>query len=129
MNRPQTARAPTRTLAQFNASQGLELVIAETLAAGTIDDSVLQRVVWTYVGEERRAGTAVGRVILTLTELIEQSLAVPRAEQNALARRVILWCVEAYYDDVGGPIPDDVAIGAHGRSPRSATVSGRVAES
>jgi len=102
MNRPSAPHAPTRTLAQLEDSQDLESVIAKSLAARPIDTSMLRRGVWTYVGEERRAGTSPGRVILTLTELIEQSKSTSEMEQQAVMRRVILWCVEAYFGQLGG---------------------------
>jgi hypothetical protein len=104
MNRPRTVRAPTRTLAQLEDTQGLESVICEALGARPIDESMLRRGVWTYVGEERRAGTSPGRVILTLTELIERSRTTSKMEQQAVMRRVILWCVEAYFGHLGDGI-------------------------
>jgi len=105
MNRPRIRRAPTRTLAQFTASQDLESAICEALAARPINDSILRPAVSTYASEERRAGTSPGRVILTLTELIEKSLTTPAAQHHALMRRVILWCVDAYYEDGNRAIP------------------------
>lgn len=104
MNRPSTPRGPTRTLAQFEDSQDLASVIATALAARPIDVSMLRRGVWTYVGEERQAGTSPGRVILTLTEFVEQSKGTSAMEQQAVMRRVILWCVEAYFGQLGDQI-------------------------
>src|SRR3954470_17160983 len=101
MARPRTPRAETRTLAQLEDSQDLESVICEALAARPIDESMLRRGVWTYVGEEHQAGTSPGRVILTLTELIEKSKTTSKMEQQAVMRRVILWCVEAYFGHLG----------------------------
>jgi hypothetical protein len=103
MNRP-TPRAPTRTLAQHEDTQDLVSVISAALAARPVDESMLRRGVWTYVSEERHAGTSPGRVILTLTELIEQSKGTSKMEQQAVMRRVILWCVEAYFGHLGGQI-------------------------
>lgn len=101
MNEPSTPRAPTRTLAQHEDSQDLESVIATALAARPIDTTMLRRGVWTYVGEERHARTSPGRVILTLTELIEKSNSASEAERQDVMRRVILWCVEAYFGQLG----------------------------
>src|SRR4051812_29861939 len=101
MNKPRTPRAETRTLAQLQDSQDLESVISAALAVRPLDESMLRRGVWTYVGEERQAGTSPGRVILTLTELIERSTTGSRMEQQAVMRRVILWCVEAYFGHLG----------------------------
>lgn len=104
MNEPHTPIAPTRTLAQLEDTHDLESVIAAALAARPVDESMLRRGVWTYVSEERHAGTSPGRVILTLTELIESSKTTSVMEQQAVMRRVILWCVEAYFGHLGGGI-------------------------
>src|SRR4051812_38536919 len=106
MNRPRTIRAETRTLAQVEDTQDLESVISAALAARPVDESMLRRGVWTYVCEERQAGTSPGRVILTLTELIEKSKATSRMEQQAVMRRVILWCVEAYFGHLGDELDE-----------------------
>jgi hypothetical protein len=103
LNRPEPP-APPRTLAQLEDTHDLESVISEALAARPIDHSMLRRGVWTYVGEEQHAGTSPGRVILTLTELIEKSNRTSKMEQQAVMRRVILWCVEAYFGHLGGEI-------------------------
>ena len=112
MNRPSTPRAPTRTLAQHEDTLDLEAVISRSLAARPIDASMLRRGVWTYVGEERRAGTSPGRVIVTLTELIEKSKTTSAMEQQAVLRRVILWCVEAYFGQLGDQISGVLAADA-----------------
>lgn len=106
MDRPRTQRAPTRTLAQVEDTQDLESVISAALAAQPVDESMLRRGVWTYVGEERHAGTSPGRVILALTELIEKATTSSKAEQQAIMRRVILWCVEAYFGHLGGQMDE-----------------------
>jgi hypothetical protein len=79
-------------------------VISEALAAQPIDQSMLRRGVWTYVCEERHAGTSPGRVIFILTELIQKSERTSEMELQAVMRRVILWCVEAYFGHLGGEI-------------------------
>ena len=106
MNRP--PRAPTRTLAQLEDTQDLESVISAALAARPLDEVMLRRGVWTYVGEERHAGTSPGRVILALTELIEKSESTSRMQQQAVMRRVILWCVEAYFGHLGGHLHEPI---------------------
>src|SRR4051812_40335724 len=106
MNRSSSPRAPTRTLAQLEDMQDLESVISEALAARPVDESKLRRGVWTYVGEERHAGTSPGRVILTLTELIERSKTTSKVEQQAVMRQVILWCVEAYFGHLGDELDE-----------------------
>jgi len=110
MARPLAPRAPTRTLAQVEDTLDLESVIAAALAARPIDESMLRRGVWTYVGEEHQAGTSPGRVILTLTELIERSNTTSKMEQQAVVRRVILWCVEAYFGHLGGQVDGGAAV-------------------
>jgi hypothetical protein len=102
MNQPQAPGPTTRTPAQLEDTRDLEAVISAALAARPIDESMLRRGVWTYVGEERRAGTSPGRVIMTLTELIEKSKTTSKMEQRAVMRRVILWSVEAYFGHLGG---------------------------
>jgi hypothetical protein len=104
MDRPQMPATPTRTPAQLRGAQDLESVIAAALSAQPVDESMLRQGVWTYVGEERDAGTSPGHVILTLTEMIEKSKTTSKMEQAAVMRRVILWCVEAYFGHFGGQI-------------------------
>lgn len=106
MNRPRTIRPATRTLAQVEDTQDLESVISAALAASPIDESMLRRGVWTYVREEHHAGTSPGRVILTLTELIERAESASVMERQAVMRRVILWCVEAYFGHLGGEMDE-----------------------
>ena len=104
MERPRMPRGETRTLAQFEDTRDLESVITAALAAEPIDESMLRRGVWTFVSEERHVGTSPGRVILALTELIEKSATLPKTEQQTVTRRVILWCVEAYFSHLGDQI-------------------------
>jgi hypothetical protein len=101
MDRP--VRQPTRTLAHVEDTADLAAVISAALAQRPLDEAALRRGVWTYVGEERQSGTAPGRVILALTELIDSSgTATTTMERLAVTRRVILWCVEAYFGHLGG---------------------------
>ena len=102
MNRPSARRAIARTAAQLEDTHDLESVMSAALATRPIDASMLRRGVWTYVEDARQAGTSPGRVILTLTELIEQTKSGSRMEQQAIMRRAILWCVEAYFGHLGG---------------------------
>jgi len=102
MNGPHAPSEPTRTLAQLEDRLDLASVVSEALAAHPVDETMLRRGVWTYVGEERQAGTSPGRVFLTLTELIERSPRTSVMEQRAVMQRVILWSVEAYFGRLGG---------------------------
>jgi hypothetical protein len=102
MNRPTPRRAIPRTPAQLEDTKDLESVMSAALASRPIDESMLRRGVWTYVADARQAGTSPGRVILTLTDLIEKTKSGSRMEQQAIMRRAILWCVEAYFGRLGG---------------------------
>ena len=95
---------PTRTLAQLEDNQDLASVISAALAKSPVDITSLRRGVWTYVGEERHAGISPGRVILALTELIDASVRMSAMERGAVTKRVILWCVEAYFGQLGGEV-------------------------
>jgi hypothetical protein len=82
--------------------EDLRSAIATALAATPVYDQSLRRNVWTYVGAERDAGTSPGQVIMVLTELVDAARIVPASVERALTRRVILWCVEAYFGPLGG---------------------------
>jgi hypothetical protein len=90
-------------------SADLRSVIAAALAAKPVDEDALRRGIWTLVGTERDAGASPGQVIMSLTDLVGQAGLAPVAEQQARLRRVILWCVEAYFGHLGGDV--------HGREP------------
>jgi hypothetical protein len=92
----------TRTLAQADDTRDLESVISAALSASPVDITALRRGVWTFVGEERHVGTSPGRVILTLTELIDASARGSATERAVITKRVILWCVAAYFGQLGG---------------------------
>ena len=81
------------------------LVIANALGASPVYEPSLRRSVRTYVGAERHVAAAPGHiidVIIVLTDLIEKANIAPVALRQALARRVIVWCVEAYFGPIGG---------------------------
>src|SRR5690349_24489045 len=102
MDRFPPARAATRTLAQHQDARDLRAVIVEALAASPIDPQALRDGVWTYVRGEREVGVAPGVVILALTDVVERAQIVPASERIAWTRQVILWCVEAYFGQLGG---------------------------
>ena len=58
--------------------------------------------VWTYVRGERAVGVSPGVVILALTDMVERARIVPDAARITRTRDVILWCVEAYFGQLGG---------------------------
>ena len=102
MDRFPPARAATRTLAQHHDARDLRAVIAEALAAPSVDEQALRDGVWTYVRAEREVGVAPGIVILALTELVESAEITPDVVRLSRTRDVILWCVEAYFGHLGG---------------------------
>lgn len=93
---------PERTDIELADAQDLRSVIAAALATMPVDQESLRRGVWTYVGAERHAGASPGRVIVTLTELVEEAMLEPESLREPIMRRVILWCVEAYFGHLGG---------------------------
>ena len=102
MDRHNAARSRELTLAEIEDAQDLRSVIAAALAAASVDQEALRQAVWTYVGAEQDVGARPGTVIVTLTELVEASPVAPRSVRDDLTRRVILWCVEAYFGHLGG---------------------------
>lgn len=96
-----TAPAP-RTAADVADADDLRSVIAAALATIPIDEDALRRGVWTFVGTERDAGASPADVITALTDLIDEARFTPMIVQLARTRRVILWCVEAYFGHLGG---------------------------
>jgi hypothetical protein len=102
MDRLPPARAATRTLAQHHDARDLRAVIVEVLAGTPIDQQALRDAIWTYVREERDIGVAPGVVILALTDMVERAKIVPDAARTERTHEVILWCVEAYFGQLGG---------------------------
>ena len=95
---------PARSVSQLADAQDLRAVISESLRANRSDEQALRRGVWTYVGAERNEGTSAGHVIMALTELVDEADIRPLSVRQALMRRVILWCVEAYFGHLGGDV-------------------------
>jgi len=95
----------TRTIDQLVDAADLRAAISEAINATPIDDEALRRAVWTFVGTERHAGTNPGDVLIALTELMTQAQLVSLGERQAATRRVILWCVEAYFGHLGEDFP------------------------
>jgi hypothetical protein len=91
-----------RSVESLADASDLRAAITEALAVPR-DERALRQAVWTYVGTEREAGASPGRVILTLTELLEAA-AIEPGQREPLMREVILWCVEAYFGHLGGDV-------------------------
>lgn len=102
MDRLPPNRAATRTLTQHRDARDLRTVVVDALAAAPIDEQSLRDGVWTYVRGEREVGVAPGVVILALTDMVERAKIVPDVDRIARTRDVILWCVEAYFGQLGG---------------------------
>jgi|KBSMisStaDraftv2_1062788.scaffolds.fasta_scaffold532973_1 hypothetical protein len=102
MDRLPPARAATRTLAQHRDARGLRAVVVDALAAAPIDEQAFRDGVWTHVRGERQNGVAPGLVILALTDMVERARIVPDSARITRTRDVILWCVEAYFGQLGG---------------------------
>jgi hypothetical protein len=106
MDRQVPIRSREFSLGELDDARDLRSMIAAALAATPVDGESLRRGVWTYVGAERELGTSPGHVIVSLTELVECSSIVPISIQRAVMRRVILWCVDAYFGRIGPEFVD-----------------------
>ncbi|HEX4683723.1 MAG TPA: hypothetical protein VH277_13480 [Gemmatimonadaceae bacterium] len=104
MARQDAAVSDARSVESIADSADLRSVMTAALAARPVDESSLRRGVWTYVGGERDAGASPGHVIMALTGLIEEANLTPHEQRLAVTRRVILWCVEAYFGHLGGDV-------------------------
>lgn len=104
MARSRPVAPPPRSIEAVADAADLRTVIGDALAARPLDESALRRGVWTYVGGERHAGASPGHVIMALTSFIEAAKIEPHDERLAITRRVILWCVEAYFGHLGGDV-------------------------
>jgi hypothetical protein len=104
MGRRDSAVPEDRSLESITDSADLRSVMSAALAARPVDEAALRRGVWTYVGGERHAGVSPGHVIMALTRVIEEANLKPHEECLAVTRRVILWCVEAYFGHLGGDV-------------------------
>lgn len=101
MDRQVPIRSSEFSLDELDDARDPQLVITTALAATPVDGESLRRGVRAYAGAEGALGTSPGRVILSLTDLVESSSIVPTSIQRAVMRRVILWCVEAYFGRIG----------------------------
>jgi hypothetical protein len=104
MVRRDSAVPRVRSTESIADSADLRSVMTAALAAQPVDESALRRGVWTYVGGERDAGASPGHVIMALTRVIEEADIKSHEERLAITRRVILWCVEAYFGHLGGDV-------------------------
>jgi hypothetical protein len=113
------------SLEQLVDSHDLRAVIGAALAASPVDERALRRGVWTYVVAERVVGTPPGYVIVSLTQMVDASGVTPNLLRQTLTRRVILWCVEAYFGHLGGERAGAGEESAEGRDVPPMMVSNR----
>lgn len=104
MHGPPRSTPPTHA-AGIHDARAIRAALAAVLAAGPPDEASLRQGVWMYVVSERDAGASPGHVILNVTSIVEAARIVSEDERRALTRRVILWCVEAYFGHLGGEVP------------------------
>jgi len=100
---PMPSEPRARGASELADAAQLRATIAKELAATPVDEEALRRDVWTYVGTERHAGASPGQVIMALTDLVGGGSGAAPLQQARL-RRVILWCVEAYFGHLGGDV-------------------------
>jgi hypothetical protein len=112
MVRRNTSDPDVRSLEEVVDASDLRSVMTTALTARPVDEAALQRGVWTYVGNERHAGASPGRIIDSLTRIIHDANLQSREQHLAVTRRVMLWCVEAYFGHLGGAAIGKDAIGA-----------------
>ena len=104
MAHPDSGAPEPRSAEALADSADLRSVMTAALAATPVDEAALRRGVWTYVGGERHAGVSPGHVIMALTNVIEDANLTPHEHRLSITRRVILWCVEAYFGHLGGDV-------------------------
>lgn len=106
-----------RSVEDLADAKQLRSVIATILASTPIDTHALRCAVSSFVAGERTATVPPALVITRLTGLVDDATVVPLSSRAELTRRVILWCVEEYFGDLGGDaLPMDASRGAP-RSP------------
>jgi len=91
-----------RSVEDLADAKELRSVISLVLGRPPVDEAALRCAVWSFVGNERRAGVPPAVVITRLTSLIDDARIVPMSSRLSLTRRVILWCVEEYFGCLGG---------------------------
>jgi hypothetical protein len=104
MDGPHNAEPRDHNFERLVKSQRLRAGISAALGATPIDEARLRLDVWKFVGGERHDGASAGRVIVSLTELVDANIDLPLPIRHALLRKVILWCVEAYFGHLDGDV-------------------------
>ena len=106
------------TLEELIDAKALRSIIAAGVASQPIDEQSVRRGIWEYVCSARDLGTPPGHVILSLTTLVEASTVAPGSVRDAILRRVILWCVDAYFGQIGERLADVAYLGARAEDQR-----------
>src|SRR5579872_6568214 len=104
MNSSRSAPVLLRSVEDLADAKDLRAVITEALTSAPIDEHTLRCAVWSFAGNERRAGVPPALVIVRLTGLIDDANIAPVSARLALTRRVILWCVEEYFGRLNGDV-------------------------
>ena len=107
-----------RSASELEEAADLRAAIRDSLLRLPANNQGLRNNVWNYVRSERDAGATPAEVIRELTDLVA-SVGVPSSpRRRALERDVILWCVEAYFGQLGEPGADPQSAGTDARGPR-----------
>jgi len=102
MDRLHARRPRELTPDEIDDAQDLRSIIVTALSATPVDLESLRHAVWTWVRAERDVGARPGTVVDRLTEIVDASPVARGSARVEVTRRVILWCVEAYFGHYGG---------------------------
>ena len=91
-----------RSVEDLADAKELRAAISAALNQAPMNEHSVRCAVWSFVGNERRAGVPPGLVITRLTGLIDDAKISPMSARLDLTRRMILWCVEEYFGQLGG---------------------------
>ena len=100
MARRDSAPADDRSTDPLARSVDLRSALDAALAVQPVDLTALRRGVAAYVCRERDAGVSAMYAISQLRRIIEDARLTPH-EQGEVARHVVVWCVEAYFNRPG----------------------------
>lgn len=99
-----TRNTPLRSVEDLADAKELRAAISAALVRAPVNEPAVRCAVWSFVGNERRAGVPPELVITRLTGLIDDANISPMSARLALTRSVILWCVEEYFGHLGGDV-------------------------
>jgi hypothetical protein len=93
-----------RSVEDLADAKDLRAAVSAVLHEVPLNDTTLRCAIWSFVGNERRAGVPPAVVITRLTTLIDEAKVSPVTARLGLTRRVILWAVEEYFGHLGGDV-------------------------